>query len=260
MRSVAERHRMVFQQRMALTTNETDLIKLATERTGIQFKQISLLETALTHESFLNENPGTTVESNERLEFLGDSALNYIVGRYLYETLPDLPEGDLTVRRAEAVRKETLAEAGTRLGLGDLLIMGRGETASGGANRPSNMANGFEALVGAILLDRGIDAARDFVIKWLEPALQRLVSSHTPKDPKSHLQELLQAKGGNPPEYRLMNVEGPDNSPEFTVEVIVNGDAQGRGVAGRKIEAERIAALEAIDALNLAEANQPSDC
>jgi ribonuclease-3 len=234
---------------MTNTTNEIDPIKLATERIGIRFKQVSLLETALRHESFLNENPGETVESNERLEFLGDSALNYIVGRYLYETLPGLPEGDLTVRRAQAVRKETLAEAATRLGLGELLIMGRGEAASGGANRASNMANGFEALVGAILLDQGIDVAREFVIKWLEPALEQLLVSQTPKDPKSHLQELLQAKGGSPPEYRLVNVEGPDNSPEFTVEAVINGETLGRGVAGRKIDAEREAALEAIDAI-----------
>lgn len=242
-----------------MTTNEIDPIQLAAERIGVRFNRTALLETALTHESYLNENPGQSVESNERLEFLGDSALNYIVGRYLYETLPDLPEGDLTVRRAQAVRKETLSEAATRLGLGDLLVMGRGETASGGASRPSNLANAFEALVGAILLDQGIDAASDFVIRWLEPALERLVASNTPKDPKSSLQELLQARGESPPEYELVNVEGPDNSPEFTVEAVVNGETLGRGVARRKIDAERSAAVEAIDALSASGEESPTE-
>ncbi len=216
---------------------------------GVEFNDVSLLRLALTHQSFLNENSLEQGESNERLEFLGDSALNYIVGRYLYEQLPDLPEGDLTVRRAEAVRRETLEQAARRLGMGEMLVLGRGEEASGGAERSSILANGFEALVGAIVLDQGVAVTRELVLKWLRPELEQLMSTETPKDPKSRLQELLQARGEQPPEYRIVSVTGPDNSPEFVIEAVIDGEALGRGTAGRKVDAEREAASEAAKAL-----------
>lgn len=216
---------------------------------GVAFNDTQLLCVALTHQSYLNENPGETGESNERLEFLGDSALNYIVGRYLYEQLPDLPEGDLTVRRAESVRRETLEKAARRLDMGEILVMGRGEEASGGAERSSNLANAFEAVVGAVVLDQEIGKTWDIVLDWLKPELEEVMASETPKDPKSRLQELLQARGEAPPEYRVIGVTGPDNQPEFTIEAVIAGKPLGVGTAGRKIDAERTAARLAVEAL-----------
>lgn len=234
---------------MPTTIPDSSALENAQKRLGVRFKDESLLRVALTHQSYLNENPAEQDESNERLEFLGDSALNYIIGRHLYENLPDLPEGDLTVRRAEAVRRETLEKAARRLGIGEMLVMGRGEEASGGPHRSSNLANGFEALVGAVVLDQGVDGTRKLVLEWLEPELEELISADTPKDPKSRLQELLQARGESPPEYRIVDVQGPDNRPEFTVEAVVGGQPLGKGTAGRKVDAERAAATEAADAL-----------
>ena len=216
---------------------------------GVHFEDPGLLRLALTHQSYLNENADRDGESNERLEFLGDSALNYIVGRYLYEHLPDLPEGDLTVRRAEAVRRETLEQAARRMTLGEFLVLGRGEAASGGGDRSSNLANGFEALVGALVLDQGVKTTRQNVLRWLGPELEALTTSETPKDPKSQLQELLQAKGEKPPEYRTVKIDGPDNNPRFTVHAVIDGDVLGAGEAGRKIDAERAAARKAINEL-----------
>ncbi len=234
---------------MPSTLPDHESLQRTQELIGVSFDDERLLCVAITHQSYLNENPGAQGESNERLEFLGDGALNYIVGRYLYEQLPHLPEGDLTIRRAEAVRRETLEKAARRLGVGEFLVMGRGEEASGGAERSSNLANGFEALVGAVVLDRGIEESWDVVMRWLGPELGEVTSAETPKDPKSRLQELLQARGESPPEYRVINVTGPDNRPEFTVEAVVGGETLGTGVAGRKIDAEREAASEAVDAL-----------
>ena len=234
---------------MPVTIPDSDELAAAQTQLGVRFNDVSLLRVALTHQSYMNENPLEVNESNERLEFLGDSALNYIVGRFLYERLPDLPEGDLTVRRAESVRREALEKAARRLGLGDLLVLGRGEHASGGAGRSSNMANGFEALVGAVVLDQGIEAAWEQVMLWLGPELDSQLLAETAKDPKSRLQELLQAKGEPTPEYRVVSVEGPDNRPEFTIEVVIDGESLGKGTAGRKVDAERAAAAEAVLAL-----------
>lgn len=234
---------------MPVTIPDDDEIAAAQAQLGVRFNDVSLLRVALTHQSYLNENPSEGTDSNERLEFLGDSALNYIVGRHLYERLPDLPEGDLTVRRAEAVRRESLEKAARRLGIGDLLVLGRGEHASGGPERSSNMANGFEALVGAVVLDQGIEAAWKLVLRWLGPELDGQLSAETAKDPKSRLQELLQARGEPPPEYRVVSIEGPDNLPEFTIEAVVGGEAMGKGTAGRKVDAERAAAMEAVESL-----------
>lgn len=231
------------------TLPDIDELTVAQARLRLRFRDLSLLSTALTHQSFLNENPQIAEESNERMEFLGDSALNYVVARWLYEKLPELPEGDLTARRAHAVRRETLARAAKRMELGDLLVMGKGEDASGGSKRPSNLADGFEAVVGAVLIDRGIRSASAFVLRWLGPELREIVEAGTPKDPKSALQEALQSNGKPPPGYKLVCTDGPDNEPLFTMEVIVSGESLGRGRGKRKIDAQRAAALEALEHL-----------
>jgi ribonuclease-3 len=230
---------------------DNEELQAAQTRLRLRFRDLVHLRTALTHQSFLNENPDIGGESNERMEFLGDSALNYIIGRWLYERLPGAPEGDLTARRANAVRRETLARAARRMKLGEILVMGRGEEASGGAERQSNLADTFEALVGAALVDRDIRTASAFVLRWLGPELRKIVQSDAPKDPKSALQEALQSKGKAPPSYRLVSADGPDNEPNFTMEVVVSGKSLGVGEGRRKIDAQREAARQALDALSV---------
>lgn len=216
---------------------------------GLTFRDAGLMELALTHRSFVNENPVLGAESNERLEFLGDGVINLVVGHRLYGEAPDAAEGSLTARRAQVVRWETLAAAGQRLGLGPWLVMGRGEASSGGADRASNLANAFEALVGAVFLDRGFEAASDFTLRALAEDIDRAARAGPPKDPKSVLQELLQAQGRKSPEYSTVTITGPDHQRTFIVEALVDGLAAGRGQGMRKIDAERAAASDAVRSL-----------
>lgn len=217
---------------------------------GARFRDSSLLAVALTHRSFLNENPSLKVESNERLEFLGDGALNFVIAQHLFEKATRATEGELTARRAQLVRRETLARVATRIGLGNHLVMGRGEAASGGAERSSNLADGFEAVTGAILVDKGYRSARAFVLKWLAPEITNVMGAATPKDPKSRLQEYLQAAGTPAPKYRVANAAGPEEDRWFTVEVLVSGEVAGTGEGRRKLDAERAAAVDAYQRLS----------
>lgn len=221
-------------------------ISAAQEALGLHFSGPALLALALTHRSFVNENPRAGVESNERMEFLGDSVINFVVGRLLYDQAPEAPEGELTVRRSHVVRRESLAIAAQKLGLGAWLVMGKGETSSGGADRASNLANAFEAVAGAVFLDRGFQAASEFVVRALEAEIASVTRTSTPKDPKSVLQELLQARGLKSPEYSLVSAAGPDHDRTFIIEALVDGSAAGRGEGRRKIDAERAAALDAV--------------
>lgn len=219
------------------------------EALGVEFRDKNCLREALTHQSFLNENPGVQATSNERLEFLGDGFLNFVVAHRLFTLAPDQPEGDLTARRAQAVRRETLALVASRMNLGHYLVMGRGEAASGGGDRASNRANAFEAVVGAVLLDRGYRFARSFVLRWMKPEIVRILSTETPKDPKSRLQEILQSRGTSMPVYRVTGSSGMPGQQEFRVTVTIDGIDHGEGTGRRKIDAERRAATEAIERL-----------
>jgi ribonuclease-3 len=217
--------------------------------TGLRFNDRGLLALALTHRSYINENPGAGAESNERLEFLGDGIINFVAGHHLYELAPDATEGELTVRRAHVVKRETLADAARSLGLGALLLMARGEAASGGAGRPSNLANVYEALCGAILLDRGYETARSFILRTLKSEIEASGNGGAPRDPKSLLQEIIQSRGGRSPGYEVVSVSGPDHDRRFIVEVVVAGAVTGRGEGRRKIDAERAAAQDALRSL-----------
>lgn len=216
-------------------------------RLGVRFKDRRLLQQALVHSSHINENPNDGLHSNERLEFLGDAALGLIVGQDLYSSLPNHGEGPLTELRASIVRRDALARAAERIGLGDYLLLGRGEDAAGGRRRPSNLAAAFEAVVGAALLDSGLTAARRLARKSLAPELAASRSGQVPIDPKSRLQALVQARGRSLPAYRTLQVEGPDHSRRFTVEVSVNGDVLGLGNGSTKQRAEREAARVALE-------------
>lgn len=216
-------------------------------RLQLTFKNPALLKQALVHTSYLNENPGIDVGSNERMEFLGDAALGVVVAQQLYLEYPEVDEGRLTELRAHLVRRDTLARAASRLELGEYLQLGRGEDAAGGRKRPTNMARAYEALLGAIFLDGGIVKVRAFVKRSLGVELAALRKSGMPYDPKSKLQEVIQSKWQTTPSYKLMRTEGPDHARRFTVQVMVGGRSMGTGEGRSKQMAEKQAAQRALE-------------
>ena len=216
---------------------------------GVSFNDKGLLTQALVHSSFLNENPGVFAESNERLEFLGDAVVGSAVAAELFSTYDSWPEGMLTAGRSSLVQGDTLARVAGRLGLGEHLQMGRGEEAAGGRNRPNNLAATFEAVVGAYFLDQGYDAAADLVLRQLAPELSELTEPGASPNPKSSLQEAIQAQGQTAPSYRIVRVEGQDHARRFTAEVVVDGVPIGTGTGSRKALAERAAADDALKAM-----------
>ena len=215
---------------------------------GTTFVDQGLLRQALVHRSYLNEHGGSTLDSYERMEFLGDAVLELIVSTELYQNLPRVTEGELTKGRSSLVCRASLARAARRLSLGRHLALGKGEVESGGHNRESILEETFEALVAAIYLDQGYDAARCFVLKALAPDLEDIYSRGRALDnPKSHLQELIQGMGRPTPRYELVSSEGPDHQPVFTVQVVVGDEVMGQGTGNRKTDAERAAAQVALD-------------
>ncbi len=216
---------------------------------GVAFRDQSLLEQALVHRSYLNENPDFHLPSNERLEFLGDSLLGFVIAEKLYRDFPQLSEGEMTRLRAAVVRAETLARLASSLGLGDHLYLGRGEEASGGRDRQSNLARTLEAVLGAVAMDQGVDVARELVLRIFEDEIRSASSERLAIDHKSRLQELVQARHHVTPVYRTINVEGPDHAREFTVEVMVGRRVMGKGQGKSKRMAEEEAARMALEEL-----------
>ena len=216
---------------------------------GISFRQESLLEQAFVHLSYLNENPGFARPSNERLEFLGDAILNFIVTEKLYEEFPQLSEGELTEIRAALVCRDTLAELASSLKLGGWLLLGRGEEANGGRAKESNLANAMEALIGALYLDQRIAKARRFVLRQLKPELEKIKAGKITPNYKALVQELIQGQKKPTPVYRLVEATGPDHSKQFTAEILVEGEALGKGVGKSKKVAESQAARAAWEKL-----------
>ena len=213
---------------------------------GIQFRDAGLRRLALVHSSYLNENPGEYPESNERLEFLGDAVLGMVVAEELYGTNPGWPEGTLTQARAALVQEATLAEAARQIGLGEMLHMGRGEEAGGGRERASNLSAGLEAVIGAVFLDQGYEEARGVVVRVLADQIASLDEPEMSANPKSALQEAVQAEGLPSPTYRIVHEEGADHDRLFVAEVTVGGEVAGRGEGKRKSLAEQSAAVEAL--------------
>ena len=216
---------------------------------GISFRQESLLEMAFVHPSYLNENPGFAGSSNERLEFLGDAILNFIVAEKLYEEFPELSEGNLTEIRASLVCRDTLAEIAFSLKLGDWLLLGQGEEANGGRTRPSNLANAMEALIGALYLEQGLARARRFIFRQLKPRLDKIKAGKRTPNYKALVQELVQGQKRPTPVYRLVETAGPDHSKKFTVEILVEGEVVGNGTGKSKKAAENQAARAAWEKL-----------
>lgn len=219
------------------------------ETLGIDFKDASLLEQALVHRSYLNENPACNLASNERLEFLGDAVLGFTVAGKLYHDYPNFTEGDMTRFRAVLVRRETLARMAETIGLGGYLFMGKGEEASGGRSKPANLASALEAVIAAIFLDRGSSSASDFIIRLLGTELKEVVSHGTGVDYKSRLQEFIQSREQQTPTYCLIEATGPDHGKTFTVEVKLGEIVLGRGRGKSKKAAETEAARSALEKL-----------
>jgi len=217
---------------------------------GVSFNQPALLEQALVHSSYINENTAGNISHNERLEFIGDAVLGFIIAEKLYQELPDLSEGQMTMARATLVKGDTLARVAGEIGLGDFLYMGKGEEASGGRSKPANLAGALEAVIAAIYLDQGIYTAKIVVSKFFEKELQQLVSQGVEVDYKSKLQELTQSRYQSTPIYKLIGEEGPDHDKTFTVDVMINDKWLGMGVGKSKKMAETEAAKAALAALN----------
>ncbi|TMC00086.1 MAG: ribonuclease III [Chloroflexi bacterium] len=215
---------------------------------GVAFKNPPLLQQALYHRSYLNES-GEDLESNERMEFLGDAVLGIIVSDKLYRDYPTLSEGHLSQLRALLVRWDALAGVAQRIGLGDYLVLGKGEELSGGRNRPSNLAAGLEAIIGAAFLDGGLARARTLVLKLLKPEFEEIAARGITADSKSELQHVAQTRWHEIPEYRLVSSEGPDHAKLFTVEVAVGRQVMGQGQGRNKKQAELNAARQALETL-----------
>jgi ribonuclease-3 len=211
-------------------------------RLGVEFDDSSLLSRAITHRSFLNENPDEVLEDNERLEFLGDAVLDFVVGSYLYHRFPELDEGNLTMLRAALVRTGTLAGFAEELRIGEVLRLGYGEAESGGRNRPANLCAAFEAIVGAIYLDQGLDNVRQWVEPLIAPALDQIIAASTHKDAKSEFQIWSQARYNVTPRYRVLDSEGPDHNKTFTVAVMLGSETWGTGRGHSKQAAAQVAA------------------
>ena len=214
------------------------------EALGIHFQNPELLHLALTHRSYIYETAGEGLSSNERLEFLGDSILAFISADFLYKAFPNLSEGELSDIRAILVKRDTLANFARDIHLGDFLLLGRGEQHSGGGQRV--LASAFEAVLGAIYLDQGIETVRAFLLPRLEPLAFDIVQKRLFKDNKSLFQELAQAHDAITPSYRLVSQEGPSHNREFTVEVMLGNQVAGRGHGRNKQAAEQEAANNAL--------------
>ena len=215
---------------------------------NLSFKSQALLQQAFYHRSYLNESY-QEVESNARMEFLGDAVLGIIVADKLYRDYPTLSEGHLSQLRALLVRWDALAGVAERIGLGDYLVLGKGEELSGGRKRPSNLAAAFEALIGAAFLDGGIAFARKLVLRLLKPELEEIAARGITADSKSELQHVAQARWHQIPEYRLISSEGPDHAKLFTVEVVLGRHVMGQGQGRNKKQAELNAARQALETL-----------
>lgn len=217
---------------------------------GVSFSDPSLLEQALVHSSYVNENPGLAPASNERLEFLGDAVLGLIVAEELYQHFPQCHEGEMTRLRSALVRRDTLAGVARDIGLGDYLYLGRGEEASRGRHKPANLAAVLEAVIAAVFFDQGLARARDFVLGLLSDEIQKVVSQGADIDYKSRLQELLQSRGQPSPTYHVLAAVGPDHDKMFTVEVRLDTAGLGKGVGKSKQLAQTEAARAAWEKLS----------
>ncbi len=217
-------------------------------RLGLSFSNLSLLIRALTHRSYVNEH-SQSIEDNERLEFLGDAVLDFIVGAWVFNRFPEMPEGNLTKIRSALVRNDHLAKFARKLDLGAALRLGHGESTTGGKNRDNLLGSVFEAIIGALYLDAGLDAVKEFVIPMLDD-LRESILNQMP-DHKSELQEWTQGNKLGSPHYRVVGTTGPDHAVVFDMVVEIAGEVKGHGAGTSKSLAEHAAAHDALNNLGV---------
>lgn len=215
------------------------------EKLGYSFKDKSLLELALTHSSFANENK--LKKNNERFEFLGDSVLGFVTAEYLFTEFKNRPEGEMTKLRAAVVCEKSLFKFAEQIDLGKYILLGRGEDSTGGRNRPSVVSDAFEAIIAAIYIDGGMEAVKPYILRFIKDAVKRETSF---KDNKSLLQEEIQKVKGNSLAYEEVGEEGPDHDKTFVFRVKLNGEIIGKGKGKSKKEAEQNAAGNALNKLH----------
>lgn len=216
------------------------------KRIGYNFRNQRLLESAFTHRSYLNENRAPGREHNERLEFLGDAVLELAVTEFLFAKYPDKPEGDLTAYRAALVNTQSISEVASKLGMNDFLLLSRGESRDTGRARQIILANAFEAMIGAVYLDQGYVAAKDFIAKQLFPKADEIVEKKLWQDAKSRFQEVAQDVAGITPNYKLLDQSGPDHDKRFLIGAYLGPEKVAIGEGKSKQEAEQDAAQKAL--------------
>jgi len=214
---------------------------------GITFDDKALLKRAFTHRSYINENKESDLRHNERLEFLGDAVLELVVTHFLFEEYPDKTEGQMTAFRAALVNTTMLSEVGQELDINDLLLLSKGESKDTGRARQYILANTMEAIIGAIYLDKGYEVARDFILKYITPRIEKVLEERTWIDAKSLFQEKAQENEGVTPSYKTLKEEGPDHDKHFTVGVFLGHRQVGEGRGNSKQEAEQDAARNALE-------------
>jgi ribonuclease-3 len=216
------------------------------ESLGVSFNDLSRLRQALIHSSYVNENPSSALAANERLEFLGDAVLGLLITEKLYQELPAATEGEMTQLRAALVSRDTLARLAKVTNLGDYLYLGKGEEASGGRDKPANLASALEAVIAAISLDQNLATTKHFVLRLFQQELEKVISQGGIINYKTQLQELVQARGQPLPVYYLLEARGPDHEPQFTIEVRSGDTVLGQGSGKSKKLAETEAARSAL--------------
>ena len=220
------------------------------KRLNLPFKDNLLLSRALTHRSYINEHP-EAIEDNERLEFLGDAVLDFLVASWIYNRFPEMSEGDLTRMRSALVHTEKLATFARKISLGSAMRLGRGEIQNGGADRSALLCDTFEALIGALYLETDLTTVSKFMSGLLEEAVNEIVENFEINDPKSLLQEWAQAQGYEAPFYEMIETKGPEHRKMFCVEVVICGKVQGSGEGYSKQSAEKNAAQQALQRLEI---------
>lgn len=233
--------------------DETAIVKAFHKKFNLEFSDPDLITTALKHRSYLNITNEPRIRSNERLEFLGDTVLDLIVAQYLYKKFPKKTEGELSKVKSILVRRSVLAEVAVKISLGNLILINWGEEKTGGRTRESILADTFEAVVGAIYLDRGIEKATEFIHTYLLSDFKKIVKTELYKNYKSILLEYTQSIGSGMPVYKVVEETGPDHAKNFVIEVYINNEKMGVGQGSTKKVAEQEAAKQAIKALNIKE-------